>query len=59
MDLLSFARDLAKQENTAQFDFFSKTAITQSILPRLAWYFLCVNANVLVRCWADQNWPIG
>jgi hypothetical protein len=56
--LLSFARDLAKQENTTQFDSGSKTAITQSVLHGLAWYFLCVKANVLVRCWAHQNGPI-
>ena len=57
--LLSSACHLAKQENTIQFESGSKTAITQSILHRLAWYLLCVKANVLLRCWAHQNGPIG
>jgi hypothetical protein len=32
--LLSFSHEFAKQEKTTQFDAGSKTAITQSILPR-------------------------
>ena len=56
--LLSFSHYFAKQKKTTQFDTGSKTAITQSILDRLAWYFLSLYANVLLRCWSHQNYPI-
>ena len=56
--LLFISHEFAKHENTIYFDAGSKTAITRTILNGLAWYFLWINANVLLRCLQHQNVPI-
>jgi hypothetical protein len=59
--LLSFARDLAKQENAIQFDSGSKTAITQSILHGWAWFlFMCKSECIseVLGTSKSANWLI-